>query len=49
MTQCEMRQEMGDYDCKYCSLGNPCLGCADYDPEEDCCTSNGGCYDAKKE
>lgn len=31
------------YNCRYCALGNPCLGCADYDIENDACTSKGGC------
>lgn len=29
--------------CKHCSLGNPCLGCTDYDEDNDKCLSNGGC------
>lgn len=36
------------FDCRYCPLGNPCLGCADYDPETDTCTSNGACGDLDK-
>lgn len=32
-----------DKDCKYCSWGNPCLGCEDYDLERGVCLSNGGC------
>ncbi len=30
-------------DCKFCSFGNPCLGCNDYDIEKDICKSNGAC------
>lgn len=42
MTQCEMCREVGDYDCRFCYLGNPCYGCKDYDIENDKCKSNGG-------
>lgn len=45
MTQCDICEEMGGNDCQHCSLGNPCLGCADYDEEQDRCTSDGGCAD----
>lgn len=31
--------------CKYCALGNPCIGCADYDPVKDTCKSSGACGD----
>lgn len=32
--------------CIACSYGNPCLGCSDYDRENDACRSSGGCgYD----
>lgn len=48
MTQCEICREMGDYDCKFCSLGNSCLGCKDYDVENDRCLSNGGCADEEQ-
>lgn len=48
MTQCEICQEMGYYDCKFCSLGNPCLGCKDYDIDNDKCKSNGGCADEEQ-
>ena len=48
MTQCEMCEEMGNHDCKYCSLGNPCLGCKDYDAENDKCKSDGGCADTER-
>jgi len=30
-------------DCIMCKLGNPCLGCEDYDQINDVCKSNGGC------
>lgn len=33
------------YSCRYCALGNPCLGCADYDTENDTCKSEGACGD----
>jgi len=29
--------------CKDCILGNPCLGCPDYDRTKDDCKSKGGC------
>lgn len=43
MNQCDICEEMGLKDCKHCSLGNPCLGCSDYDAQKDICKSNGGC------
>lgn len=43
MSQCDICEEMGCKDCKHCSLGNPCLGCVDYDEDNDTCKSNGGC------
>ena len=33
----------GDIACTRCVWGNPCLGCEDYDFEENTCRSNGGC------
>ena len=48
MTQCEMCEEMGNHDCKYCNFGNPCLGCKDYDAENDKCKSDGGCADTER-
>lgn len=45
MNQCEICEEMGCKDCMRCSLGNPCLGCKDYDERTDTCRSNGGCAD----
>ena len=45
MDICEMcREAIGSPDCRMCSYGNPCLGCADYDEATDVCTSNGGCF-----
>ena len=34
--------------CEICKeyRGNPCLGCADYDIENDTCKSEGSCADA---
>ena len=46
MNVCEKCAEMGIENCKYCSFGNPCLGCEDYDIENDTCKSNGGCADS---
>lgn len=44
MDICEICREVIDNpDCKTCSYGNPCLGCADYDETTDICISNGGC------
>lgn len=44
MNACEYCQEYNDKpDCKRCTLGNPCLGCLDYDLENDKCLSNGEC------
>ncbi len=48
MSQCDICEEMGCKDCANCYLGNPCLGCEDYDREHDSCTSNGGCAETKK-
>ena len=31
MNQCDICEEMGCKDCMNCYLGNPCLGCEDYD------------------
>ena len=36
------------YSCRYCALGNPCIGCADYDTENDTCKSEGACGDSDK-
>ena len=33
----------GEIDCMSCPLGNPCLGCDDYDALTRGCKSNGGC------
>jgi hypothetical protein len=35
-------------DCIMCPLGNPCLGCEDYDQINDVCKSNGGCAPERK-
>lgn len=35
--------ESGYSDCMICPLGNPCLGCEDYDQINHTCKSNGGC------
>ena len=45
MNICEICKEYRGNDCKYCQLGNPCLGCADYDIENDACKSEGTCAD----
>lgn len=42
---CDLCEEYGDHDCKRCNLGNPCIGCADYDPVKDTCKSSGACGD----
>lgn len=42
---CELCKEYGDCGCKRCNLGNPCIGCADYDETHDLCKSNGACGD----
>ena len=43
MEPCDICQYAGVDNCKYCNLGNPCLGCEDYDVENDTCKSKGGC------
>lgn len=45
MNPCELCEEYGDHDCKHCTLGNPCIGCVDYDMRNDACTSEGACGD----
>lgn len=40
MTECDFCEVNN---CQHCSLGNPCLGCDDYDEENDTCKSYGGC------
>lgn len=47
MTQCEMCEEVGSADCKYCRLGNPCYDCEDYCIENDTCKSGGGCAEER--
>lgn len=43
MNICEECEQAGIENCKFCSFGNPCLGCEDYDAENDRCTSAGAC------
>ena len=45
MDVCEICEEMGCVDCIHCTWGNPCLGCLDYDPWNNKCTSEGACGD----
>lgn len=40
---CDVCEEIRGEDCLYCSLGNPCLGCDDYDMNAHVCRSNGAC------
>lgn len=49
MEQCDICMEMGCDDCMNCYLGNPCLGCKDYDKEKEECASNGACGERKEE
>lgn len=37
-----------DRDCEVCGLGNPCLGCEDYDANLKTCTSHGACGERRK-
>lgn len=48
MNLCDLCEEYGDHDCKHCNLGNPCIGCSDYDMLNDTCTSEGACGDPDK-
>ncbi len=48
MDPCELCEEYGDQDCKHCYLGNPCIGCDDYDYVNDTCKSSGACGDPDK-
>lgn len=41
--------ENGSHYCLHCSLGNPCLGCVDYDLERHLCLSNGACGSSKQD
>ena len=43
MFVCDVCEEQGEVDCIHCKLGNPCIGCTDYDEKNDICKSNGGC------
>ena len=43
MFVCDICEEMGTKDCRRCYLGNPCLGCPDYNFDGDICTSDGAC------
>ena len=45
MSPCELCEEYGGHACKRCNLGNPCIGCADYDMRNEMCTSEGACGD----
>ena len=45
MNPCELCE---DHNCKHCNLGNPCIGCDDYDMLNDTCTSEGACGDPDK-
>lgn len=49
MNQCEICAEMGCDDCANCYLGNPCIGCADYDRVNNTCMSNGGCAEGSED
>ena len=35
--------ENGSEECLFCSWGNPCLGCEDWDMDSFTCRSNGAC------
>ena len=45
---CFQCADLGDDDCMMCPLGNPCLGCEDYDQINHVCKSNGGCAPERK-
>jgi hypothetical protein len=49
MNQCDICEEMGMKDCMNCTLGNPCLGCQDYDKANHICTSNGACGEERRD
>ena len=48
MDVCWTCRETGQEDCIHCSMGNPCLGCPDYDEERDSCRSDGACAEGGK-
>ena len=45
---CFQCADLGDANCMMCPLGNPCLGCEDYDQINHVCKSNGGCAPERK-
>lgn len=49
MDMCDICEEMGLKDCMNCWIGNPCLGCLDYDEHTQKCRSNGGCGEEENE
>lgn len=48
MDVCEICIEWGNQHCEHCQFGNPCLGCSDYDEDNDICISDGGCGKEQK-
>ena len=46
---CDRCEDAGCKNCENCSLGNPCIGCTDYDEKTHQCASNGACADAEQE
>lgn len=48
MHLCDICRETGQENCIHCSMGNPCLGCSDYDEEKDKCRSDGACAEGGK-
>ena len=45
---CDICKEIGECNCRYCELGNPCIGCGDYDEANDVCKSHGAYYPQPK-
>lgn len=43
MYPCDICEAMGLVNCRHCYLGNPCIGCTNYDEKNDVCLLNGGC------
>ena len=49
MNPCDICKDVNyDRDCEFCTWGNPCYGCEDYDFKEHKCKSDGACADTGK-
>lgn len=46
---CDICIELGMNNCINCTLGNPCLGCEDYEEDTITCKSGGGCDNMRQD